>query len=262
MSHELLDRWRAFRLGRPPHIFPGDEVLLRREISERWIFPASNWKEYLAKDFPSLSDKRLHLALIPRPFAGRLESASIVILTLNPGLNPVDYYAEYTVPQYRRALRRELKQANGPTVFLNPRFSWHSGFMYWYRKLKGLISSFEKRHAIGPRKALNFFATRVAVLELVPYHSASFGLPNRILGELSSVRLAQRYVSQVLLPLARAGKITLIVARAGARWNLHNRRGVVVYNRGETRAAHLTASSRGGKVIAHALDAAWRDHAI
>ncbi len=43
------------------------------------------------------SRKRLHLSLIPQPFCGNVYSARVVILALNPGLNPLDYFGEYCV---------------------------------------------------------------------------------------------------------------------------------------------------------------------
>jgi hypothetical protein len=75
----------------------------------RRIANCPSWDDFLkASDF-SKDDHRLHVSLIPQPFFGNVDSARVVILTLNPGLNPIDYYAECFVDQYRRALLENLR---------------------------------------------------------------------------------------------------------------------------------------------------------
>ena len=106
-------------------------------------------------------------------------------------------------------------------------------------------------------EALSFFAKSVAALELLPYHSASFGLPARIMNDLHSVCLARSYVSEVLVPRARRGGALLIAARQAGTWGLAEEEHTIVYKGSETRAAYFTPDSRGGKAILRHLKAKW-----
>lgn len=262
MKHEFLKAWSEFRLRSGPQILRGDELLLRAAIAKRFTVQYSSWSRFLRRHDFGNHDRRLHLSLIPQPFFGDITRASVVVLTLNPGLKPVDYFGEHYVKQYRRALlaNLRLRQTDDrfPHIFLNPAFSWHSGFMYWHGHLARLIDTFAAQLNIERIDALSFFSKSIATLELVPYHSISFGLSNRIVSGLRSVDLAKSFVTDVLLPRARASKTLLVVARQAKHWGLCEGKGVVVYDGGETRAAYLTPNSRGGSAILKRLRHVWR----
>jgi len=61
------------------------------------------------------------------------------------------------------------------------------------------------------------------------------------------------YVHDVLVPKARSNDATIIVTRSVHNWKLPKHNNIVVYEGGETRSAHLTLKSRGGKAIAKHL---------
>jgi len=189
----------------------------------------------------------------------------VVILTPNPGLNPIDYFGECFVKQYRRALvaslRLRLKKSRFPNLFLNPAFSWHSGFAYWHGPLARLIDTFATDVGIRRIDALSFFSKSIATLQLVPYHSVSFGLTNRVISGLRSVRLASSFVKEVLLPRARSLQAVLVVVRQARQWDIQEGRGVIVYEGGESRAAYLTPRSRGGSAILKHLRRVWKNTA-
>jgi hypothetical protein len=71
--------------------------------------------------------------LLPQPFIGDLRLASIYVLSLNPGLQPSDYYGEYAVPEYRNAFLANLKQQfhekAPPFIFLDPHYSTTPGIV-------------------------------------------------------------------------------------------------------------------------------------
>ena len=79
---------------------------------------------------------------------------------------------------------------------------------------------FEETFGIPGTEALSFFAKSVAVVQLVPYHSRKFGLPDTIVDNLVSARLARAFVSKVLVPRALAGESLIFVARQTRSWNL------------------------------------------
>jgi hypothetical protein len=189
---------------------------------------------------------------MPIPFLGRITSAPVVLLCLNPGLKPVDYFGEYRF-KLREIRRRNLTVA--PVMpWLDPQLSWHSGFVYWHRKFGGLIDAVASTRRWSRRKSLELVANRIAIIELVPYHSASFRLPRSLLGKLHSVRLARSFVHKVLLPRAKNGRVLLVCTRAAKRWGLGRGSGALLYNRpGEARGASLSPHSRGGKAILERL---------
>jgi hypothetical protein len=102
---------------------------------------------------------------------------------------------------------------------------------------------------VGYEDARKHFAKLMACLELVPYHSVSYGLSDGIRGKLSSVKIACQYVQEVLRPRAEAGEILIVVTRHSAKWGLPESSHVITYLGSETRAAYLTPNSRGGKRI-------------
>src|SRR5206468_822226 len=98
-------------------------------------------------------------------------------------------------------------------VEFQPEFSWHGGFRYWHSKLSNVISAFSKDVGISFGEARNFFQSQLAAIQLVPYHSATFALSGGIMAKMTSVKLAKRYVHEVLLPKAKSRECLIIVAR-------------------------------------------------
>jgi len=138
-------------------------------------------------------------------------------------------------------------------TLLDPQYSWHSGFVYWYRKLKGLVEAHARGHGCSLSDSLATLSQKVAFLELYPYHSENFGLPTSVSSRLRPAQLAIDYAQNVLLPRARQGKVTLVITRQAKLWRLNPEENVVVYGPLEARSAHLTPGTRGGAAILEAL---------
>ncbi len=258
---ELLTAWRDWVPEAPPYVLAGDEVLLRPDRGSRVVTVHEPWTGYVGgSEFGAAPDSRLHLGLLPIPFAGDLKAARVVILLLNPGLAPIDYFAETEVPAFRERLLANLRQdfagLDHPFVYLDPIFSWHTGYSWWHGKLRGVIGELAQRWGTSFAQARRAIAQRIAALELVPYHSANFRVPPAVLTRLRSADLARAYVRDVLAPQAAAGQMLLVVARQDRVWQIAAGENVVVYSGAEARAAHLTPSSRGGSRILEMLAAA------
>lgn len=209
----------------------------------------TSWEKYLQDGLPNGQDFALHLGLIPLPWLGDLERASVFILLLNPGLDPSDYFGEYKVPGLREALVENLRSSPDrqyPLLWLDPKHSWHSGARYFRGKLNWLVEEFVQQGAKSYLEALQFVASQVCCLQLVPYHSVSFGLTDNVVSRLKSSALARRFVREHLA--ARPGILT-IVTRRSKDWGLEDGGRVVVYTGAEARSAHLGRNSRGGKAI-------------
>jgi hypothetical protein len=190
--------------------------------------------------------------LLPHPFGGDLLTARVVILMLNPGLGPHDCFGELTQPDFRDALLANLRREpvnGGGFMFLDPHFGWHGGFMYWHAKLREVIEELSRRWNVSYATARDRVKRTTATLELLPYHSATFGVPASILVRMRSVILARQFVQEVLVPRAEQNECILLVTRKAREWSLHPTSNVVIYDKGEVQAAHLTPRSRGGARI-------------
>ncbi|MGH7593022.1 MAG: hypothetical protein ACRELE_04115, partial [Gemmatimonadales bacterium] len=179
---------------------------------------------------------------------------------LNPGFSPVDLFAEEH-ESFRRA-RWENLRGESDFLGLDPRFAWTSGFDYWHGKLATVIRGIAKRKSVTHQEALRYVAASICVVELVPYCSPSFGLSDRVVREMKSPQLAKAFVHEALLPRARSGDALIVVTRQAQRWGLDSESGAVIYEGRQTRAAHLSETSPGGRRILDFLapvvpDANW-----
>lgn len=251
---ELLKAWRDWKFNSPPFLLGDDGVLLSGPKPETRVAIHSSWESFIEmRDFGVPGDTRLHLGLIPVPFAGDLERAKVIVLLLNPGLEPDDYFGEFKVPGFRDRLvdnlRQDFNRTEYPFVYLDPAISWHSGYRWWHGKFQGVIVGLAKAWDVSYAEARRHLARLLACVELVPYHSVSYGLSARIRGGLRSTQLAREYVHDVLQPRSDTGEVIIVVTRHCAEWGLAESAHVITYSGSETRAAHLTPKSRGGQRI-------------
>jgi hypothetical protein len=254
MPNDLVEFWRQAQSIKPPFAHPADLPVLRKHT--RWIEDeAVDFESYLASSrFASCDDNGFHLSLLPVPYAGDLEGADFIILLLNPGVTYTDYWGETHVPEFRKRLLSNLNQQFNKTdygfLYLDPQFCWHSGFVWWEKKFRELVQEIARLKFDGNyRDALRDFSHRVASVELIPYHSASFH-EHKIINRLPSVAKVRAFVQDNLVPAARAGKKTLIVTRQATAWGLTAEKDkIVVYEGGHTRGASLSPRSEGGRAI-------------
>lgn len=251
-SHTLIERWHNISLESSPFVLREDEPEIAGSISQY-----RSHDEFIASPtFGDRKDTSLHVGLLPVPYIGYLARASVFILLLNPGLSPGDYFAEHQIPGFRAAHIRNLRQENAddafPFLFLNPRFACHPGFEYWQSKFHNIAQALQGKKGSSYQDALRSLAQNLACLELVPYHSKSFGV-GRLVKRLPSTKLMCEYVQDILLPRVQSYDATIVVTRGAQYWNLPKHPNIIVYEGRETRSAHLTLKSRGGKAIAEQL---------
>jgi hypothetical protein len=255
MPAVLIDFWQSCRLEEPPFAHPDDWSVLNRVGGRHIDAEPKDFAAFVAgARFGDFGDSRLHLSLLPIPYGGDLRAAEIVILLLNPGFSFTDYYAETRVPMYRTRLERTLAQDFGgiefPFLWLDPEYCWHSGFVWWERKLRDVADLIAKARFNGRYlDALRDLARRVAHVELVPYHSPSFHA-HRLIEDLPSVQAAREYARNELVPAATRGEKTIIVTRQVSAWGLPpNTRNLIAYEGGQTRGASLGRTTTGGRAI-------------
>lgn len=244
---DLAAVWRELPLDKPPYVLPEDLTALSEDPSR--LVTLASFEAYIAECLQVHGDSRFHLGLLPQPWFGDLESATVFILMLNPGLNPGDYFSEYRVPSYRAALIDNLRQERGrefPLLFMNPELSWHPGARYFRGKLHWLVLALQNEKGMAYRDALAHVGKHVCVLQLVPYHSTVFRLSDTVFSRLQSSRLVKAFVAEML---RRRPEVLVLVTRKAEKWALPRRRNVVHYEGSETRAAHLSRNSRGGQEL-------------
>ncbi len=255
MASELIDFWRRCRPVEPPFAHPEDLPVLRKMRGRFIDEETTNFDNFIGGPrFGAFDDHRLHLSLLPVPYAGDLSRAEIVILLLNPGFSYADYWAETKMPAFRQRridnLHQSFKEVEFPFMELDPQFCWHSGFVWWEKRLRNVIAEIAARRFKGCyRDALRDLSAKLASVELVPYHSPSFRA-HALINQLPSVKIVRAFVRGSLVPGANAGKLTLIVTRQAKTWGLlSTTKNLVIYRGGARRGASLSPNSEGGKAI-------------
>lgn len=231
----FLSFWRKFTPGYAPFVHPEDAA-----------------SQYLS-DF--------ELSLLPIPFIGNLNEAEAVVLMLNPGLDNEDIGWEEN-PLFRSALEQNLSQSfpvgSFPNFYLNPLFSEHPGAGYWAKsrglpgkrdpqKLNSIIKAVVCRDGVTFPKAQEHVSRKVAIVQLVPYHSAALRR-RQVLAELPSARQARGFVEGLI----REKSKLVIAARSVSHWGFIgpiNAEHLVVYRPTLGRSASLTTTSEGGRAL-------------
>lgn len=246
---ELINLWNDFDFDKKPYIHAKDSILLGNVFNN-----SKDFNDYIENPNFGFEDNKFHLNLLPVPYVGNILKAQIYILMLNPGFGILDYYAESCSETYRNLLIKNLKQTlqddKFPFIFLNPELLWHGGGQYWEKKLKNIIVTVAKSLALSYVDSLSFISKRIAVLELVPYHSKSFGLSNKDFNKLYTPSVMLDFVKNYVVPRVQNGQACIISTRNSSRWNLpKNENNIVVYSGGASRAAHLSTNTKGGQKI-------------
>lgn len=245
-AKDLTAAWTALNTRRPPYVLPGDEGIKQRGR-------VSSFAELSASENLLRPGPRFQLSLLPVPYTGNIYTASVYILMLNPGFSPLDLFAEETSMKYRQAL---VESMNGkrPNYSFEPALGWTGGFAYWTSKLWGIIETVQRERGGSLQDALAVMAKKVAVLQLVPYHSAEFRLSPKAVARLRSVQLIRQFVQGYLYERVCRGECQVIVARQIREWGLPEHPDIVQFSSSEARGAHFTAKKRAGQALLKGLD--------
>ncbi len=236
MKNELLSFWDEATLDRAPFVHPRDAHSISHIQSG-----ISSYAEFLAAfEGGKLSRPALHLSLLPQPYHGDLDKAEILLLLSNPGLSACDYHVEQNYPAFREDLIASIRQERRDHVFLNPKWAWTSGFIWWESKLRDVAQVIASECFDGHYgRALSDLARRVASIELVPYHSFNFGSS----GKLKSSVAARNFVASV------DSSRTVIVTRSVTDWGLPDAANIIKYPATQARSASLGLKTIGGRAI-------------
>ena len=246
--NELISAWRQLSLEAPPFVLPEDLAVLGS--SGRYAVTFRSYEEYAKTGLEKPDDPRFHFGLLPEPYFGDVANATVFVLLLNPGLGSADYYAEHRDATFRQAVIANLRQENNrkfPLFFLDPLFAWHPGGTYVRQRLHWLALAISRQKKLAYFEALALLAKEICWLQLVPYHSPSYRLPDGILKKLKSTKLMTAFVRSHVLPRTDG---LVIVTRKAAKWGLPDHPHILKYVGSEARAAYLSPISRGGQALA------------
>jgi hypothetical protein len=257
---EFIRFWDRLEADSGSWVHPDDVDVLKNSGRAGREPVSANFRVFLETlRFNDFAKTDFDFGLLPQPYLRNLARADIFLLMLNPGLSLTDRYAEHhLVPDIFRnrmigTLKQEFTENDFPFLFLDPSLCWHSGFAWWESKLHDLARAYSKACDCGYRDGLRRLSDRVAVIELVPYHSFRFrdaGLFTKKRGYLSSSENAMRFVRNALVPGANEGEVLIVVARGANRWALEPvAKNIVVLCGGEARGAHLSPKTPAGRAI-------------
>jgi hypothetical protein len=249
---EIIDYWKLFKINEWPYIHQSDSVLKSQRS-----YKYKNYEDYISsKDYGQI-DSRFHFGLLPSPYCGDILNASIYILMLNPGFSSIDYYAEQYCNKFREAEINCLNQNENiefPFYCLNPEFIWTGGGAYWENKLNDIIKENSKIKNINYIDSTREISQKVALLELIPYHSLSYQLSGKIEAQVESKNIMKNFVKDYVYKKVLNNNACIIITRKVKIWDLPNHNNIIAYEGGETRGAHLTSQSRGGHKILEYLN--------
>ncbi|HEY0236474.1 MAG TPA: hypothetical protein VGC86_15690, partial [Afipia sp.] len=166
------------------------------DIFEFWKSVDSKTKIHPAdEEVLSKAQHSLNLDCLPTPFYGPLKTAPIVLLYLNPGLSPKDIErADNSEEQEFYWRQRQGSEPLRSQVGLATK-SW------WVSRVKRIDRDPEK------------LREKLAVLEICPYHSATFN-DAFLIPRLPSCQVALNWAREVLFYEARLEKRVVICLRA------------------------------------------------
>ena len=252
---EIVSFWNKCQLGERPFAHPEDRGALNEYGKGVLSLPSLDFATYIeSQRFGACAPRdAFHLSLVPVPYTGCLAKADIFVLSLNPGLNPTDYYAEYCVPDFRRQveanLRQESPNAEFPFLYLNPKFCWHAGFVWWESKLREIATMLAKARSISYYQSLSELSKRIAAVELVAYHSVKFPYSKKMKESLTSSQCARKFVKDSIIPRAVSGKAVLVLTRACQDWELDHEPSENIVKCPNPQNVTFSSKSPGGKAI-------------
>lgn len=247
MLTDLIKNWRRFSLRAFPYVQYGDREFFESEEGKKIScqFQSLNkFRKHWKKN--NHDDNNFHLGLLPTPYVGNLGKAKIIILMLNPMFRPLNYSAQMEI-SFRREKLDTIHQKVGKYKFpftpLNPRNAWTPGGIYWIKKLNDLICWLVLERGMSHHKALQYLSKRIAVLQLIPYHSKATPRSLKKLAALQSVQDAKTYLKNELVERAAKGKTLIIITRQVKRWGIKKSKNIVIYPRSARRLASLSEGS-------------------
>lgn len=254
LLNDLVRFWDRCDLDTAPYVHPDDKPFIDAATRVK----ATNLPNHQAfmnhATFGAETDHSLHLSLLPVPYQGNLATANIFIVVLNPGLGLSDYQTQHDsqhADQIRKIIRQDFTGVPYPFLSLNPEYAWTGGFHWWQRKLHKVIRLLADDRFTGRyQDALDHLASRIAAIEVFPYHSKSFDA-HQLLKKLPSAAAARTFLG-TLMPRVARDEITVVATRAIKATGIADH-AAANYDPKLVRSAPLSPGTPGGDAILRRL---------
>lgn len=176
-----------------------DNPWLKLPKKEPFILP--NDLEALRRNNADLIRIGIHPELLPVPYLGDINKASIVLLCLNPGYNKkLDDLAYSDKAFIEESIKSLTFSCQTPFYCLNEKFSFTGGYIWWKKLLKDLINRF------GMKK----ISEKIMCIQYFPYHSKKYhNLPFILPSQNYSFNLVKQTIKQ---------KKVIIIMRSKKFW--------------------------------------------
>jgi hypothetical protein len=245
---ELIEYWRELDENKKPLIHPDDSAILEADY-----FNGKTYDDYIKSDYFGTDKSVFHLGLLPVPYVGDIENATIYILLLNPGFSILNYFEETFNRQLKKVMLKNLFQtdldSDFPFFYLNPKYHWTGGGQYWSNKLDSILQHTSKELGLTYYDSLKLLSKKLAVLELVPYHSNSYNLKKRIFEQIESKNRMINFTHTYLKKKLENNTACALITRKSQEWNFMPTKNVMIYSAQEARSAHITMNTRGGHLL-------------
>ena len=159
-----------------------------------------------------------------------------------------------SIPAYVNALgKKYFNEDDYPLFGLDPKALWTGAGAWCERKLRDIIRLYNMDY----KKALKIASKKIAMIELFPYHSASFRLPSKVeLDKIPSVQKLKEFVKGYVVEKAKREDAVLIATRSLKLWFSDDEleeyaacNNIVIYPPNLARSASLSEGSGGYKAI-------------
>jgi len=156
----------------------------------------------------SIYEKALHIGLPLAPFAGNLKTAKLILLLMNPGVAPSNYFI---LNSYDGDLYKSLSHILNPS-YMNPERAWSAGYGYGIKRWKKVLDELYKKTG-NMNLALETLRNGVAVLQYSPYPSkiGDWSIFNQL-----ETSLYSKFAAQILMD----EKKIVVCGRGARQWEL------------------------------------------
>jgi len=170
----------------------------------------------------------IHSNMYCKSFIGNPETAKLVILYGNPGLDLGDYKDEHLDKEYIGVLNKELNFNSSGFLYLDESSKRTGGFDYWSNqgRFKRLIDGLSKKKLCSIEEAKEQLKNSLCLLQSIGYHSPK--KPNIKPEDLPSSLITRELVHSYLLPKAKKGEIFIFSWRESNFWGLEEDTNVMI----------------------------------
>lgn len=198
---------------------PNDFDEITKLYNSGKIIKINDWQEYLCHDSFLSShfsnkcphEKYLHIGLPLTPYTGNLKTAKLVLLLMNPGVAPSNYFM---LNSNNCDLKKSLSHILNPH-YMNSERAWSSGYGYGIKRWKKVLDELYKKTE-NMSLALKTLREGVAVLQYSPYPSKTGDWS--ILNKLQTSEYS-KLAAQILMD----EKKVVVCGRGADHWSLNSK---------------------------------------